>query len=127
MPLVRIDLPAGKPPAYRRAVGDAIHDALVATLNVPRDDRFQVIHEHAADTLVMDPAYLGIARSADALVVQVTLNAGRTLEMKRAFYRAVVDNLHERVELRREDALVSLVEVHKEDWSFGNGHAQYAA
>jgi 4-oxalocrotonate tautomerase len=126
MPLVRIDLPAGKPPEYRRVVGDVIQDALVATLNVPKDDRFQIFNEHAGGTLVIDPTYLGVSRSGDALVVQLTLNAGRTLEMKRAFYRLVADGLHERLGLRREDVLISLVEVHKEDWSFGNGQAQYA-
>jgi phenylpyruvate tautomerase PptA (4-oxalocrotonate tautomerase family) len=126
MPLARIDLPAGKPAAFRRIVGDVIYDAMVATLNVPADDRFQVFREHAPDTLVVDPSYLGIARSADALILQVTLNEGRSLEMKRAFYKAVADGLHERAGMRREDVLISLVEVRKENWSFGNGEAQYA-
>ena len=126
MPLARIDLPAGKSDAFRRAVGDVIYDAMTATLNVPANDRFQIFHEHAEGTLVMDPTYLGISRSGDALVLQVTLNEGRSLEMKRAFYKAVADGLHERVGLRREDVMITLVEVRKENWSFGNGEAQYA-
>ncbi len=96
MPLVRIDLPQGKPPEYRQTVGDVVYEAMRTTLNVPENDRFQVIAEHAAGGLVIDPTYLGIARSADALMIQVTLNAGRSVELKKAFYRAVADGLHER-------------------------------
>ncbi len=126
MPFVRIDLPQGKPPEYRRTVGDVVYEAMRTTLNVPENDRFQVITEHAPGGLIIDPTYLGIARSADALTIQVTLNAGRSVELKRAFYRAVADGLHARLGLRREDVFISLVEVPKENWSFGNGEAQYA-
>jgi 4-oxalocrotonate tautomerase len=125
MPLARIDLPAGKPPEYGRAVADAVYEALIATLNVPRGDRFQVISEHSLDTLLIDPTYLGIDRSADALLIQITLSEGRTVEVKKAFYKAVADGLHQRIGLRREDVLINLVEVKKENWSFGNGVAQY--
>ena len=126
MPLARIDLAAGKPPDYRRTVGDVVYDAMIAVLNVPQNDRFQVITEHAPGDFVIDPTYLGIARSPDCIVIQVTLNEGRTLDTKRAFYKALADGLHERLQLRREDVFVNLVEVRKENWSFGNGAAQYA-
>src|SRR5271169_5012393 len=125
MPLARIDLPAGKPAEYVHAVADVVYEAMIATLNAPKDDRFQVISEHTRDTLLIDPAYLGIGRSADALIIQLTLNEGRTVEVKKAFYKAVADGLHEPVGLRREDVFISLVEVKKENWSFGNGVAQY--
>jgi 4-oxalocrotonate tautomerase len=126
MPLARIDLPAGKPASYHSAVGDVVYQAMITVLNVPKDDRFQVICEHPAADLVIDPDYLGIHRSADAIVIQVTLNEGRTLEVKKAFYKAVADALFERLGLRREDVFINLVEVKKENWSFGNGEAQYA-
>ena len=126
MPLARIDLPAGKPAEYGHAVADVVYEAMIATLKAPKDDRFQVISEHTRDTLLIDPTYLGIQRSADALIIQLTLNEGRSVEVKKAFYKAVADGLHERVGLRREDVFISLVEVKKENWSFGNGIAQYA-
>ena len=126
MPLARIDLPAGKPAEYGHAVANVVYEAMIATLNAPKDDRFQVISEHTRDTLFIDPTYLGIERSADALIIQLTLNEGRAVEVKKAFYKAVADGLHERVGLRREDVFISLVEVKKENWSFGNGIAQYA-
>jgi 4-oxalocrotonate tautomerase len=126
MPLARIDLPRGKTGEYHSAVGDTVYDAMIRVLNVPQDDRFQVITEHSVADLVIDPEYLGIHRSSDAIVIQVTLNEGRTVEMKRAFYKAVADGLHQRLGLRREDVVINLVEVKKENWSFGNGEAQYA-
>jgi 4-oxalocrotonate tautomerase len=126
MPLVRIAVREGKPAAYRAAVGEGVHRAMVETMNVPALDRFQVITEHPAGGLVYDPSYLGIARTDDLVVIQITLNAGRTVEMKRALYARIADLLGAAPGVRREDVLVSLVEVAKENWSFGNGVAQYA-
>jgi phenylpyruvate tautomerase PptA (4-oxalocrotonate tautomerase family) len=125
MPLVRVSLVKGKTPEYRRKVGDAIHRALVETIDVPPLDRFQLITEHEAGDLVYDPGYLGIARTNDIVIVQITLSGGRTLEKKRALFRRIADNLAA-LGLRREDAWVNLVEVAKENWSFGNGVASYA-
>ncbi len=125
MPLARIDLIEGKPASYRQTVGDVVYQAMTATLNVPANDRFQVITEPPEENFIFDPAYLGISRTQDCIFIQVTLNSGRTMELKRAFYRAVAEGLHERLGLRREDVLINLVEVSKGDWSFGNGIAQY--
>lgn len=126
MPLVRISLVKGKPEAYRRKVGDAVHRALVETIGVPPLDRFQLITEHEPGDIVYDSNYLGIARSGDIVIIQVTLSTGRTLARKRALYRRIADNLHAAVGLRREDAWLNLVETAKENWSFGNGLASYA-
>jgi 4-oxalocrotonate tautomerase len=126
VPLVRIDLIHGKPAGYRGEIGAVVYDAMIETLRVPVGDRFQVITEHPRENFVFDPGYLGITRTEDCVFIQVTLNAGRTVDVKRAFYRAVADGLHQRLGLRREDVFISLVEVPKENWSFGNGEAQYA-
>jgi 4-oxalocrotonate tautomerase len=126
MPLVRISLMEGKSADFRRGVGDAVHTAMVETMNVPALDRFQVISEHTKDSLIYDPTYLDIQRTDDIIIVQITLNEGRTVELKRAFYKRVADLLKEKLNVRSEDVLISLVEVKKENWSFGNGIAQYA-
>ena len=126
MPLARIDVPAGNTPTYRATIGAVVYDAMIETLNVPKDDRFQIIAEHAPGDLVVDPTYLGIQRSAQCIIIQLTLNEGRTVEVKQAFYKAVAEGLHARLDLRKEDIFISLVEVKKENWSFGNGEAQYA-
>jgi phenylpyruvate tautomerase PptA (4-oxalocrotonate tautomerase family) len=126
MPLVRISLREGKSETYRRALADGIHGAMVQTISVPPLDRFQVITEHPAESLIYDPAYLGIVRSDDVVFVQITLNAGRSTEQKRALYARMAELLGVNPGLRPQDLLISLVEVSRENWSFGNGQAQYA-
>jgi len=126
MPLARIDVPAGKSADYRSAIGDVVYNAMISALNVPKNDRFQVITEHLSGSLIADPTYLGIQRTDNTIIIQVTLNDGRTVDMKRAFYKAIADGLYERLGHRREDVIINLVEVKKENWSFGNGEAQYA-
>ncbi|MBV8032654.1 MAG: tautomerase family protein [Betaproteobacteria bacterium] len=125
MPLVRVSLAKGRPAELRRRIGDAIHQALVDTIQVPAADRFQLLTEHEPQDFVYDPEYLGISRSQDLVIVQITISAGRSLEKKRALFRRIADNLAA-LGLRREDVWVNLVEVAKENWSFGNGVASYA-
>lgn len=127
MPLVRIDLVEGGPGAYREAIGEVVYEAMVGTLNVPKNDRFQLIAEYPAENFVVDSTYLNIQRTKDCVFIQITLSQGRTVEQKQSFYKAVADGLHQRLELRREDVLINLVEVGKENWSFGNGEAQYVS
>lgn len=127
MPLVRIDHAGSKPPAYRAAISQGVHDAVTSTFNVPSDDRFQVIGEHAPGTAIVHaPSYLGIKYSDELVVIQITCNEGRTLDQKKRLFAALADKLAVSPGLRREDVIVSLVEVKKENWSFGNGIAQYA-
>jgi len=126
MPLVRIDLRKGKPGPYRQAIGNAVYRAMRETFAVPDEDRFIVINEQDAENFQCSKSYLGIARSDDLVIIQITVSNTRTLEQKKAFFKRAVDLLAENPGLRREDAFISLVEVGKENWSFGNGIAQYA-
>lgn len=126
MPLVRIALREGKPESFLAKAGDAVHRAMVETISVPAKDRFQLITEHGKAQFIYDPSYLGIQRTDDLIVIQITLNQGRTLEMKKALFKSIAELLHQELNVRQEDVLVNLVEVPKENWSFGNGDAQYA-
>ena len=126
MPLVRISLIEGKPESHLRKISDAIHSALVETVAVPEQDHFHSITEHRKSHFVYDPQYLNIARTDDLVIIQVTLNQGRTLEMKKALYKRLVELVSQEAGLRPEDVFINLVEVAKENWSFGNGIAQYA-
>jgi 4-oxalocrotonate tautomerase len=125
MPLVRIDLRKGKPAVYREAISRIVQEALVS-VGVPKDDRFQVIAEHDSETFVFDLNYLDIRRTEDLVIIQITWNEGRTTEQKKALYKAIADGLAASISLRKEDVFISLVEVKRENWSFGNGIAQYA-
>ena len=126
MPLARIDLPRGKSAEFKKTVGEVVYEAMIKTINVPANDRFQIFTEHGPESLIIDRTYLGIERSAECMIIQVFLNEGRTIELKKAFYKAIADGLHERLKLRKQDVFISLIEVKKENWSFGNGEAQYA-
>ena len=125
MPLVRIDLLEGKPPEFRKQAGQLIYQAMKDVLNVPENDRFQIVTEHPKDELNFDREYLGIQRTDDCIFIQITLSSGRSVEQKQRFYRAVAESLHQALQVRLEDVFINLVEVTKENWSFGNGEAQY--
>ncbi len=125
MPIVRIDMIRGRTESQVAAIGEAVQRALVETMNVPQRDRFQVITEHAPGRLVYDSAYLGVERGDGIVVVQVTLSAGRTTAQKQAFYARAAQLIAANAGVRREDVAISLVESTREDWSFGNGVAQY--
>lgn len=126
MPLVRITLAAGKPAPYRRAVADGIHDALVETANVPPEDRFQVVEEISAENLVWSQSYLGVDHTPDVIFVQIFLNRGRTVEVKAELYAAIAAKLGESPGVRKGDVIVSLVEVSRENWCFGDGVMSYS-
>jgi 4-oxalocrotonate tautomerase len=125
MPLVRISLFAGKSADYRRTIGDGIHQAMVETLAVPEHDRFQIITEHDAGGLIYDPGYLGIDRTDDLVLVQITLSAGRKPKQKRDFYARAAALLAQEPGLRPQNLFINLVEVAWENWSFGEGKSQY--
>lgn len=123
MPFARIDLIQGQTAEFRQAVGDVVYQAMCSVLKAPAGDRFQVIAEHAPENFACDPDFLGIHRTAGCIFIQLTLVGGRSLDQKRGFYKQVVDQLHERLGVRREDVVIGLVPVEREDWSFGNGGA----
>ena len=126
MPLVRISLLEGKNAEYRRKIGDVVHQAMVEAINCPPQDRFQVIHEHSKGNFLYAPEYLKIPHTDDLVIIQITLNEGRTIELKKALYKAIAEGLKKAIGLKPQDVFISLVEVKKENWSFGNGIAQYA-
>jgi 4-oxalocrotonate tautomerase len=126
MPLARIDLVRGKSAAYRKTLGEIVYKAMIDEINVPANDKFQIIAEHAAEEFNIADSYLGNTYTKDIILIQITLNAGRTVETKKAFFKRIADDLHAELNVRREDVVINLVEVAKENWSFGGGVAQYA-
>jgi len=125
MPFVRISLRQGTSPEYRKALADGVHRAMVETIAIPPDDRFQVITESPLDGLLYDPQYLGVHRSDRMVLVQITLSFGRKPQQKRKLYKRIAEILAEAPGLLPQDLLINLVETSWENWSFGNGEAQY--
>jgi phenylpyruvate tautomerase PptA (4-oxalocrotonate tautomerase family) len=126
MPLVRISLMKGKQKEFGQKIAEIVYRTMTDTISVPARDNFQIITEHDSNTLIYDPSYLDIPRTEGIVIIQITLNEGRTIEMKKAFFKTLAERLHAEVSIRMEDVFVNLVEVKKENWSFGNGLAQYA-
>jgi len=121
MPFARIDLVRGKPAEYRATLADVVYEGIVGVLKAPDGDRFIVVGEHAPENLIYDPQFLGMKRSADFILIQVTSTVGNNKEAKLAFFRYIADALHSKLGVRPDDVMINLVFVQREDWSFGNG------
>ena len=126
MPLVQFYLRKGKSPEYLESMAAAVHQSLVTQANVPPNDQFQIIHQLDREAIIAHATYGGVSRSDDLIIIQITLNAGRTVEVKKALYAEIARALEAELDLRPDDVLISLVPVSKEDWSFGGGRATYA-
>jgi 4-oxalocrotonate tautomerase len=125
MPLVRISLRQGKSEQYRKALGEGVHQAMIEAIDAPAQDRFQIITQHSPNDLIYDPSYLGIERSDDIVIVQITLSTGRKPAQKRKLFQRITELLAKDPGVRPQDVMINLVEVSWENWSFGNGEAQY--
>jgi phenylpyruvate tautomerase PptA (4-oxalocrotonate tautomerase family) len=121
MPFARIDLAQGKSPEYRAAVADVVYQGIVGVLKAPDGDRFIVINEHKPENLIYDSTFLGMKRSPDFILIQVTSTVGNNTELKLAFFRFIADELSSKLGIRQEDIMINMVFVAREDWSFGNG------
>jgi len=126
MPITRIALRRGKDAQYRKAIMDGVYEAMRETFNVPEDDRFMVLTQHDEDEFLYGKHYLDIARSDDLVIIQLTVSNTRSLEQKKALFGRIVEKLGEKPGVRPQDVFINLVEVAKENWSFGRGEAQYA-
>jgi phenylpyruvate tautomerase PptA (4-oxalocrotonate tautomerase family) len=125
MPLVRISFMKGRPADFGELAGTIVYESMVETLAVPKGDRFQVITEHDGRGLIYDPGYLDIRRSDGIVIIQITLTEGRSTERKQSLYKRIAERLNAELGVRIEDVFINLIEVNKENWSFGNGLAQY--
>jgi phenylpyruvate tautomerase PptA (4-oxalocrotonate tautomerase family) len=121
MPFARIDIAKGKTPEYRATVADVVYGGIVGVLKAPEGDRFMIIGEHTPENFVFDPNFLGIKRTSDLVIIQVTSTVGNTKEQKFAFYRLMAAELNRRLKVDPGNVFVSMVFVNREDWSFGNG------
>jgi 4-oxalocrotonate tautomerase len=126
MPLVRVSLRSGKSAKYKQAIGEGVYRAMIEVFGVPKEDRFVVVSEHSESEFQFSRTYLDIARSDDLVIIQITANNTRTVDQKKALFAQIAELLSQDPGLRKEDIFINLVEVAKENWSFGNGIAQYA-
>lgn len=125
MPIVHVSLRAGKPEAYRQAIFDGLYRAMRETLQVPEDDQFMTMTEHDAANFRTGTAY-GVARSADVVYIQIAVFDTRTAEQKKALFKRTAELLGKSPGIRPEDVFITVLPSAKENWSVGNGVAQFA-
>ena len=125
MPMIHISLRAGKPESYRQAIFDGLYRAMRETLHVPEDDQFMTITEHDAANFRYGSAY-GVARTADVIYIQITVFNTRTAEQKKALFKRTTELLGKSPGIRPEDVFITVLDAAKENWSVGNGVAQFA-
>lgn len=123
--MVRIDLRKGKTAAYKKAIGDAIYRAMRETFTLPEEDRFMVVTEHDEDGFFYSRSYFNIDRTDNLVIIQITVTNSRNRDQKQALFARIVELLAEQPGARPQDVFINLLEVDKENWSFGNGFAQY--
>jgi len=127
MPLARINIARSASAETVRVISDIIYDAMVNVANVPAHDKFQVVTRHSEDELIYpEEGYLGVTYTPSIVLIQITWNSGRSTEVKKAFYKAVAEGISEKTGMRKQDVWINLIDVAREDWSFGNGEMQYA-
>ncbi|MEY8371566.1 tautomerase family protein [Aerococcaceae bacterium 50-4] len=126
MPLVRINLLEGKTAEFKKQLGELVYEAMLETIGMPEEDKFVVINDSKKEELVFSTNYLGIDRTEGIVIIQITMNEGRTTEVKKALYKTIANKLNSELAIRKEDVFINLIEVKKENWSFGSGVAQYA-
>ncbi|MGV9626553.1 tautomerase family protein [Streptomyces sp. NPDC003487] len=125
MPLVRIDT-LGRDTARLHTLGDAVHQALMDTLRIPPEDRFQILTAHDGTTsMLRHGAHLGIPHDDGIALISVTLRAGRTTEQKQNLYRRITELAGARAGVEPHNVVITLYENTSPDWSFGHGEAQY--
>jgi 4-oxalocrotonate tautomerase len=93
LPLITLSLEAGRTGEQKRQLADAVYEALRAAIQIPENDRFVAIREHAAADLIADPGYLGVARNGHPVFVEITLRRGRPAEKKQALYTVFTNTM----------------------------------
>lgn len=125
MPLVRIDvIEDRRTPEQLRGLADAVQDVMLETFAAPPRDRYQIVTEHRPGQIIAEDTGLGFTRTDDLVVVQI-VQQGRSEAQKQAMYRALAEQLEQRTGLSPQDLIVSVTENTREDWSFGEGTAQF--
>ncbi|MEO1543022.1 MAG: tautomerase family protein [Pseudomonadota bacterium] len=124
MPLLRFDIYEGRTDAELKDMLDAVHRAMLAAFKVPERDRYQIVNEHKPSRMIMEDTGLGIPRTKNFVMIQVTTTQ-RTIAMKKEFYKLTVEELEKSCGIAPSDVMINHVACNAEDWSFANGQAQF--
>jgi phenylpyruvate tautomerase PptA (4-oxalocrotonate tautomerase family) len=115
MPSTLISIRKPRPPAERAAIIEAVQAALVEGIKIPAGDRCVRLQTFdAADFIVSEP------KGENFTLVEVSMFSGRTMDAKRALYKAIVARLGE-LGIAPKDVKIVLHEVPRENWGLRGG------
>jgi len=127
MPVFHAHLPKGRFSREQKiAIGNALNLSLVVALNIPPGDRFVMLSEHGDDELFIDPTFMGMQRTANAMIITVYIGAHRPAGDKNALMAEICRQLGQAADISPDDIFIALVPVPNENFSFGRGVAQLA-
>jgi phenylpyruvate tautomerase PptA (4-oxalocrotonate tautomerase family) len=121
MPLVTISLRPQRGAAFKSAVLDAVHAALVAS-GVPETDRFQRVLELGAEDFRFDARYpdAGVDRGDDFVLIEILWSFGRSVKVKKKLLETLLRSLAA-LGQDPEQVMVCFKETAWENWSFAGG------
>ena len=126
MPLVKINLLKGRSAEDKDAIASAIQSALVSTLGVPDDDRYQLFNEYNEEDFRHTDGYLDLEYSDRLLILEITFLVGRDDELKKMLLAEINRNLVAAGVVGEDDVFVLISEIGRANVSFGKGLAQRA-
>lgn len=110
MPKVNVDVRKGRTAEEKKALLDAIHQALVDGIKIPEWDRMQILREH-------DPEHFMLpSKNSDNFVnIDIVMYPGRTDEAKQQLFQNLVTNLGA-LGIAKEDIMVTLHDPPLVNW-----------
>lgn len=124
MPLIKLDMIKGREKEEIKSILDITYNVMLDAFQAPKGDKYLIVNQHEDYEMEILDTGLGIERTDDVIVFTI-VSRPRTKEQKTTFYKNLVNTLHKKVGIRKEDIMISLVENTDENWSFFNGEAQF--
>lgn len=124
MPLMKIDIIKGRKKSEIKQILDIAYETMLTAFDAPIGDRYQIVTQHEDYEMEILDTGLGVERT-EGVIIFTIITRPRTQQQKVQFYSEIVNELHDKLNIRKEDVMFSIVENTDEDWSFFKGEAQF--
>lgn len=114
MPLVKVDMLAGKSSDYKKTVFDCIHDGLIEAFGIADWDRFQRIAEYDKSNWEAPEG-----KTENFMIIELTIFPGRTKEQKKCAIEAITSKLADKLKILPTDVFIVMNEPPLENWGMG--------
>jgi len=121
MPFIRTHLPKGTTAQHQQGIVEGIHQALVDSIGMPKDELFNMVAPYEPGQFWCSRSFNGVARSDHVVAIEITLRRGRSDAMKRTLYANIARNLEKNAAISPKDIFIFMHENDYSDWSVGEG------